>query len=64
MKHAKNIVYTTKELMELFQVCDETIYSLVRSGRLPARRVGRRLRFTSSDVEKFMEASTVQPICL
>lgn len=47
--------YTVKELAEMLQVTDMTIYRLVRRGKLPCYNIGRAKRFRRDDVETFLE---------
>lgn len=42
------------EVAELFQVTTPTVYRWAREGILPARRIGRILRFNKADVEAML----------
>lgn len=46
---------TTDEVLEYLKVNSRTIYRLIRSGSLPAVRVGRQWRFRQSDLEAWLE---------
>jgi excisionase family DNA binding protein len=46
---------TTEEVAEMLGVCARTVTNLVRDRGLPARRVGRSLRFFRGDVLAWME---------
>lgn len=44
---------TTRELAEQFGVCDETVQTWVRQGRIPCFRPSRKvIRFRMNDVER------------
>jgi excisionase family DNA binding protein len=47
--------YTVKQLAELLQVTDMTIYRMVRRGELPCHSIGRAKRFRRTDVEAFLQ---------
>ncbi len=51
--------YTPKEIAKLLKVTPQVIYELIHSGRLPAMRLGKRYRITSSDLESFVRESKV-----
>lgn len=46
--------YTVRQLADLLQVTDITIYRMVRRGALPGHSIGRALRFRRADVEDFL----------
>jgi excisionase family DNA binding protein len=46
--------YTVRELAELLDVNQQTIYRLVRRGELPCHAIGRAKRFRKTDVEAFL----------
>jgi excisionase family DNA binding protein len=50
---------TTAEVAELLSVCDRTVTKLKNSGELPGFRVGNRLRFLLTDVDKWIERQRV-----
>lgn len=43
------------EVAQLLSVSRPTVYRLIRSGELPAIRVGERLRFDQADVQSYLE---------
>jgi hypothetical protein len=38
-------------------VCEKTLWSLTRAGKLPAVRIGRAVRYDVVDVRRFIEAA-------
>jgi excisionase family DNA binding protein len=46
---------TTEEVLAYLNVTPRTIYRLIRTGELPAIRVGRQWRFRRSDLDAFVE---------
>ena len=52
---------TTKELSEYLQLDRMTIYKLLKSGDIPANRVGHQWRFFRSDIDDWIRAKQVRP---
>lgn len=46
---------TTDEVLSYLKVTPRTIYRLIRSGELPALRVGRQWRFRRTDLDAWLE---------
>ena len=46
---------TTDEVLSYLKVNPRTIYRLIRSGELPAIRIGRQWRFRRSDLDDWLE---------
>ncbi|MDE6906484.1 MAG: helix-turn-helix domain-containing protein [Lachnospiraceae bacterium] len=46
-----------EELCRMLKISKNTAYELIRSGQMPARRIGRIYRIRKIDVINFMEAS-------
>jgi excisionase family DNA binding protein len=46
---------TTEEVLGYLKVNPRTIYRLIRSGELPAIRIGRQWRFRRSDLDDWLE---------
>ena len=46
---------TTEEVLNYLKVTPRTIYRLIRTGELPALRVGRQWRFRRSDLDAWLE---------
>jgi excisionase family DNA binding protein len=46
---------TTEEVLAYLNVTPRTIYRLIRTGELPAIRIGRQWRFRRSDLDAFVE---------
>jgi len=48
---------TTEEVLDYLQVNLRTVYRLIKTGRIPAFRVGRQWRFRKRDIELWLERS-------
>ena len=46
---------TTEEVLEYLQVNLRTVYRLIKSGRIPAVRVGRQWRFRKGDLDSWLD---------
>ena len=53
---------TTKELSEYLQLDRMTIYKLLKSGDIPANRVGHQWRFFRSDIDDWIRSKQVRPV--
>jgi excisionase family DNA binding protein len=51
---------TVGEVASVIRVSNMTVYRLIRSGELPALRVGKNYRLRGSDVERFLEERSVR----
>ena len=56
-----NDLMTTKELAEYLQLDRMTIYKLLKSGDIPANRVGHQWRFFRSDIDSWILSLKVNP---
>lgn len=52
---------TVAEVAEMLRVSTMTVYRLIRTGQLPAVRVGRSYRVRRGDLESYLEEQTVRP---
>jgi excisionase family DNA binding protein len=46
---------TTEEVLSYLKITPRTIYRLIRSGELPAVRIGRQWRFRRGDLDRWLE---------
>jgi excisionase family DNA binding protein len=46
----------TEDVLDWLQVTPRTVYRLIRTGELPAVRVGRQWRFRKADLESWLAA--------
>jgi excisionase family DNA binding protein len=46
---------TTDEVLSYLKITPRTIYRLIRTGELPALRVGRQWRFRQTDLDAWLE---------
>lgn len=51
----EKLFYTLKELADILGLKPKSMYNLVYTGRLPARKWGKRWIVTKKDLEKFLE---------
>lgn len=51
---------TVAEVAEVLRVSNMTVYRLIRSGQLAALRVGKNYRIRRQDLDRYLEAGTVQ----
>ena len=52
---------TTEEVLVYLRVTPRTIYRLIRSGELPALRIGRQWRFCRTDLDAWLERQRGYP---
>lgn len=52
---------TPREVAETMRVSTMTVYRLVKTGTLPAIRVGKHLRIRRTDLRAYLDARVVQP---
>lgn len=52
--------YTCKEVAERFRVQERTVWSWIRSGKLPAVRVGKQYRITEEDINVLKRATPAE----
>ncbi|MGH7538137.1 MAG: helix-turn-helix domain-containing protein [Gemmatimonadales bacterium] len=53
---------TALEVAERMRVSKMTVYRLIRSGKLPAVRVGKSFRVREEDVDKYLDSSYVRAV--
>jgi excisionase family DNA binding protein len=51
---------TVGEVASAIRVSNMTVYRLIKSGELPALRVGKNYRLRRSDVERFLDERSVR----
>jgi excisionase family DNA binding protein len=60
MNSPPRVAYSVPEAMLALGLCRDSIYKLINSGQLPAKKIGRRTLIVRSDLEKFL--SSLPPI--
>lgn len=50
----KAAIFTPRQVSEILQLNILTVYSYIKSGALPAIRLGRSYRITEEDLQKFL----------
>jgi excisionase family DNA binding protein len=53
-------LWTVAEVADHMRVSNMTVYRLIKSGQLPAIRVGKNFRIRGRDLEAYLDASTTQ----
>ncbi|MGH3440630.1 MAG: helix-turn-helix domain-containing protein [Nitriliruptorales bacterium] len=61
MRSVMDELLTVAEVAELLRVSTMTVYRLIRTGDLPAVRVGRNYRVRRPDLEAYLEQQIVEP---
>lgn len=54
---AAPLLLTVRETAAALSVCEKTLWSLSRDGRLPRVLIGKAVRYDRADVLRFIEAS-------
>jgi excisionase family DNA binding protein len=57
----RHVLLTVREVADAMRVSTMTVYRLIRSGALPAIRVGKHFRIRERDLDVFLDAQTVGP---
>lgn len=52
-------ILATNEVQEMLRIGRRSVYALIASGELDARRVGRKYRITKASVIRYMQASCI-----
>jgi excisionase family DNA binding protein len=47
--------FSIPEVMCILGLCRDSVYKLIREGRLPARKIGRRTVVLETDIQAFLE---------
>jgi excisionase family DNA binding protein len=55
------VTFTSKQVADILQVSTRTVERLVSQGRLPAVRVGRRLRITQQQLRTYLHQESTSP---
>lgn len=50
------LLFSTKELADIFSVSTQTIYLWIKKFNIPARKMGRRIVFLKKDIEIFVQS--------
>ena len=54
-KASKSAFLTTEEVLDCLKVNPRTIYRLIKTGELPAIRIGRQWRFRRADLDEWID---------
>jgi excisionase family DNA binding protein len=54
-------IYTVEQVAEKLQIAVRTVYKLIKSGQLPASKVGSQYRISEEQLERFMKSQEVKP---
>jgi excisionase family DNA binding protein len=53
-------LFTVAEVAEVMRVSNMTVYRLIKSGELPALRVGKGIRIFEADLDQFLSDRSVR----
>lgn len=59
--NADDRLLTVREVADAMRVSHMTVYRLIKSGELPAIRVGRNFRIRESQLDRYFDTQTVAP---
>lgn len=59
-QHSRARFLTVAEVAELLRVSTMTVYRLIKSGELPAARIGKSYRVREDDIDAYLEAQFTQ----
>jgi excisionase family DNA binding protein len=59
-EHAREQLMTVSEVADELRVSNMTVYRLIKAGDLAAIRVGKNYRIRRSDLDAYLDDSTVQ----
>jgi excisionase family DNA binding protein len=48
--------FTVAQVMERLHIGRDTVYKAIRTGQLPAKKLGKRTLIVASDLEKFLKS--------
>ncbi|MGH3441711.1 MAG: helix-turn-helix domain-containing protein [Nitriliruptorales bacterium] len=60
VRGAGDRLLTVSEVADALRVSNMTVYRLIKGGDLPAIRVGKNYRIRRTDLDQYLNASTVQ----
>lgn len=55
-------IMTLYEVGDLLRVSNQTIYNMIRDGRIKGSKVGREWRFLRSDIEAYLSVTEMEPV--
>ena len=55
------LAYSMREAAEAIGVCERSIWQAIKDGRLRASRIGRSVRISATELERFLEETAVSP---
>ena len=57
------LAYTKRQAASMLNITESGIDWLIRSGKLPHRKIARKIRFTKSDLQGLIDACAVTQCC-
>lgn len=57
----ERLAYSMREAAEAIGVCERSIWQAINDGRLRASRIGRSVRISAKELERFLESTAVPP---
>jgi len=57
-----NNFITPEELADIFKISKSSVYRLIDKRQIPFFKIGGKLRFSQSDIDKYLENVHIEPI--
>lgn len=57
-----NNLITPSELADVFKISKSSVYRLIEKRQIPFLKIGGKLRFTQTDVDKYLNNVRIEPI--
>jgi len=57
-----NNFITPEELADIFKISKSSVYRLIDKRQIPFFKIGGKLRFSQSDIDKYLENVRIEPI--
>jgi excisionase family DNA binding protein len=55
------LAYSMREAAQAIGICERSVWQAIKDGRLRASRIGRSVRISAAELERFLEATAASP---